>query len=63
MSDKPNKVAVSLNVGVDDVQIDLLHEIEKSIDAALVPLGFAREGTTKEGDRTELRYWQFGVCL
>ena len=56
MPDLTVKISVPL-------RIEFIQRIEKQLDAALVPMGFTRETTTKSSDFTELNYRQFGVTL
>ncbi len=41
--------------------IGFIQQIEKHIDKALSPLGFARS-TTEKGDIAKLNYYRFGKC-
>ena len=45
----------------NNYHIDLIHQIEKAIDKALVPLGFAHTETS-HGDEVVIKYYQFGRC-
>lgn len=54
------------NIKIDciaDGSIDLIHAIEKELDAVMIQNGFTRTGTTKGADYTEFNYRQFGRCV
>jgi hypothetical protein len=57
------QITVKSAIGLDQIDIEMITAIEKSIDQSLVSLGFSRTTTTKAGDHFELNYRQFGVCL
>jgi hypothetical protein len=42
--------------------IDLIHQIEQAVDKALIPLGFARTGTS-HGEEVKIKYYQFGKAV
>lgn len=54
---------IKITPGLDRNNIELFQAIEKDIDKVMVSYGFTRSETTKAGDRVELIYRQFGVCL
>lgn len=43
--------------------IELIQQIEKSIDKALTPLGFSRSTTSHDQESCSLVYFQFGSAL
>jgi len=56
-------IVVTINGGLDVYDIEYIRLIEKNIDTALAPLGFARYTTHKRGDFVKLSYRRFGVTL
>jgi len=54
---------LTIDKGLNDYDIDLIHVIEEALDVALVRQGFARTTTTKENNYIEFNYRQFGRCL
>ena len=57
-----NKIVVTLPP-VESFGMVMTQEVEKDLDETLVLLGFARETTSKETDKTTLTYRQFGKAL
>lgn len=45
----------------NNYHLDLIHQIEQAIDKALIPLGFARTGTS-HGENVIIEYYRFGIA-
>lgn len=56
------QISVRLNTGLDTMTIDWVQQIEQEIDEVMVKHGFCRTTTSKEGQRLEFNYQQFGVA-
>lgn len=56
-------IVVYVNHGLDEYDILLIQEIESAIDKALVPLGYTRSTSSKDGHICESVYWQFAKSL
>jgi len=54
-------LVVTLNSGLDTHDIAFIQLLEKQLDAALLPVGFARQTSSKYGDRVVFNYWQCAV--
>lgn len=57
------EIVVETNIGLDDMQIDLIQGIEQDVDDAMGKNGFCRIGTAKTGNSIALRYRQFAVAV
>ena len=55
-------VSVTLDSGLDQHKIEFIQYLEKEIDEVMVQNGFCRTTTTKNGDRIEFNYRQFGIA-
>ena len=49
---------IKTSVNVDTMPIDLIHKIEKDVDAAMLNNGFVRTETSKESHEVIIRYSQ-----
>lgn len=56
------KVAIKTNIGLEHMQIDLIHSIEKAVDNAMAQNGFTRTTSTKADDHIKLNYRQFAAA-
>ena len=50
-------IVVTINHSVLEYEMGFIHQIEKAVDNALSPLGFAR-GVGEKGDRIKFTYYQ-----
>ncbi len=56
-------VEITLNIGVDETDIEFIQHIEKELDLVMTRNGFTRSMSCKMGDKTRFRYRQFGVAV
>ena len=56
------EATIKTDIGLDNMQIDLIQSIEKAVDDAMVKNGFTRTTSTKAGDHIELNYRQFAAA-
>jgi hypothetical protein len=50
-------IKVRLNFGLNSTDITEIQRIERSIDNALLPLGYRRVTSTKSGEYVEVNYY------
>jgi hypothetical protein len=60
-ADQTPAIVVTLNTGLDTHDIEHVQLIEKQLDAALLPVGYARSTSSKSGKRVVFNYWQCAV--
>lgn len=54
-------IVITVSPGLDSHSIEHIQLIEKQLDAALLPCGYARSETEKGGDKVVFSYWQCAI--